>query len=459
LRHYGTYDVIVAGAGMSGVVAAAAAARHGARTLLVEGTGLIGGLITGGRLTKPTGIIQPGIYRELVKRAAGYGGADLARHELSWGSYAGVFDPETMQRVIIEVLDEAGVEYLLEAPVTDTIMDGARVRGVVVHTKAGPCSISAPVTVDTTGDGDVAALAGARAMVGDESGLTQPMTSYLRILNVSLPGLIKDCRSHPEDMVSLTVAEGADDGDGRNEDHLLTFHMEGFRARIQDARAQGFRWIVPRNRFSIRSGLLPGEVNVNATRVQGNALDPADRTRAAIEMRRQAYCLMDFLKAYVGGFENAVLFEVAPVLGVRETRRIHGDYVLTGTDVRGQARFSDAIGLCDAPVDIHEPGGEDVVMTSTGGGYGIPYRCLLPAGLDGLLTAGRCVSADPVAFGSLRNTPACALTGQAAGTAAALASSRGLEPRALTADPVQDLLRGAGIVLGTSRTDTVPAWD
>lgn len=172
-----------------------------------------------------------------------------------------------------------------------------------------------------------------------------------------------------------------------------------------------------------------------------------------MEVRRQAYCAFDFLTRFVGGFERAVLLDVAPVLGVRETRRIRGDYVLTESDVFGQARFDDAIGLCNAPVDIHEPGGTRATMTGVGSGYGIPYRCLLPEGTSGLLVAGRCISADHVAFGSTRNTPACALTGQAAGTAAATAAARGVPARAVPAGDLQQALTEEGIVLGTSPQD------
>lgn len=456
MQLFGRYDVAVVGAGVTGVVAATAAARSGARTLLVEGSGLLGGLITGGRLTKPTGVVQPGVYRELIEQTADLGGADSGVRASYWGSYTGVFDPELMQRAIIEMLERAGVEVLLFATATGVVRDGERVLGIELHTKVGPTMVLAAAVVDTTGDGDVAALAGAQFMLGRPGdGRTQPMTSYFRILGVDVPRLVEDCRAHPDDVRELVTPEDA----ASNEDYALRFFMTGFTQRIARARADGFGWSIPKDHITIKSGMLPGEINVNVTRVHGNALDPRVRTQAALQVRKQAYCAFDFLKRYVGGFEGAVFFDLAPVLGVRETRRVRGDYVLTDDDVRGEARFDDAIGLCNAPIDIHDPGGEKGVMIGVGGGYGIPYRTLLPAGIEGLLVAGRCISVEAVAFGSTRNTPACALTGEAAGIAAARSAGAGVTPRALPAREVQEVLSALGVVLGRTPDERLPGAD
>jgi glycine/D-amino acid oxidase-like deaminating enzyme len=451
MKLFGNYDVVVVGAGMTGIVSGIVSARRGARTLVVESSGLIGGLVTGGRLTKPTGLVQGGVYRELIDRAARYGGADAAPQRSYWGAYTGVFDAEVMQRVIIEALEESGVELLLFASVTDVVKEGNRVRGVVVQTKAGPELVTGSAIIDATGDGDVATLAGAEFMIGRESdGHMQPMTSYFRILNVDFPALVADLQAHPEDVAELVLPETGLD---RNESYALTFFMTGLSPRLKRAQDEGFDWIVPRDNLTVKAGMLPGEINVNVTRVQGNALDPRVRSQAVIEIRKQAYCAFDFLKRYLGGFENAILLDVAPVLGVRETRRIRGDYVLTEDDVRNEARFDDAIGLCNAPMDIHEPGGSRAIMINVGSGYGIPFRCLLPADLEGLLIAGRCLSVDHMAFASTRNTPACALTGQAAGIAAAEAVSNGVSPREVPVPKIQAELTAAGIVLGTQEAD------
>ncbi len=451
MQLYGDYDVIVVGAGVTGIVSAVAAAREGSSVLLVESSGILGGLITGGRLSKPTGIVQPGVYRELIERAADYGGADPAVQTSYWGTYSGVFDTEVMQRVIIEVIEEAGVEVLLYAHTAGVVREGNVVRGVELVTKSGPQLALANTVVDASGDGDVAAFAGANFMFGrPEDGLVQPMTSYFRILNVNFADLARDCQEHPEDIWEVVIPDGAGES---NDDYVLRFFATGFVDRIEQARREGFPWIVPKNHITVKAGLLPGEINVNVTRVQGNALDPKVRSRATLEVRKQAYCAFDFLKQYVGGFEASTLLDISPVLGVRETRRIKGDYVLTETDVRSEARFDDAIGLSNAPIDIHEPGGEKGIMISVGQGYGLPYRCLLPEGIEGLLVAGRCISVDAVAFGSTRNTPVCALGGQAAGVAAARSARLGVTPRELPIAEIQDALTAIGVQLGNRATD------
>jgi flavin-dependent dehydrogenase len=198
---FGTYDVVVTGAGSSGIVAAIRAAREGANVLLLEGTGFLGGLITGGRLTKPTGLINSAIFHEMLERCVGYKGADGRVRESYWGKYTGTFDAEVMQRVIIEMVEEAGVEVLLRANVIQTVMKDGAVHGLVIRTKSGESLVLAKAFIDASGDGDVAALAGARFMLGREGdGLTQPITSYFRVLNVDVCALIGDAEAHRADM-------------------------------------------------------------------------------------------------------------------------------------------------------------------------------------------------------------------------------------------------------------------
>ncbi len=444
MEFFGEYDVVVVGAGVTGTVASLRAARDGARTLLLEGSGVLGGLLTGGRLTKPTGLINGGVFKDLLERCAAYGGADTKTRESYWGAYTGAFDAETMQRVIIEAMEEAGVEVLLRAQATGAVMDGNTLRGLRIQTKSGTKLVLAKVFIDSSGDGDLAALAGAPFMIGRPSdGLVQPMTSYFRVINVDMPRLVEDCRAHRDDFTDFVIPEGT-----RNEDFVMKFVVTGLTKRIAQAERDGFKWIIPKDHMTLKSGLIPGEININVTRVHGNALDDRTLSRAELEIRKQAYSAFDFLKRYVGGFENAIFLEVAPKLGVRETRRIKGRYVLTEHDVRNQARFDDAIGICNSPVDIHEPGGKTAVMDHVGSGYGIPFRCLVPEAIDGLYVAGRCVSADEVAFGSTRNVPACATTGEAAGAAAALAVRSGTSAAMVRVSEVQAALRKSGVILG-----------
>lgn len=444
---FGDYEVVIAGAGVSGVVAAIRAAREGARALLVEGSGFIGGLVTSGRLTKPSGVINGGVFADLLARCAAYDAADNTTRTASWGSYTGSFDAEVMQRVIFEALEEAGVEVLLRAQVVSAVMQNHTVRGLEIQTKSGRKLVLGRICIDASGDGDVAALAGAEFMVGRSTdGLTQPMTSYMRVLNVDIPALVRDCQQHREDVRDLMLPETVGT---RNEDYVMIFVATGFAQRISDAKRDGFHWIIPRDDLTLKAGLIPGELNINVTRFHGNALDDRVLSRAEIEIRRQAYCAFDFLKRYVRGFENAIFLEVAPKLGVRETRRIRGQYVLSETDVRSGVRFDDAIGLCNAPISYHDPDGDKAVMQGVGGGYGIPLRCLIPSGVDSLLVAGRCISVDEIAFASTRNVPACAITGEAAGAAAAYCARTETSTSMLLAKDIQPTLKRAGVVLGT----------
>lgn len=444
---FGSYDVVVTGAGSSGIVAAIRAAREGAKTLLLEGTGFLGGLITGGRLTKPTGLINSAIFHEMLDRCVGYHGADGRVRESYWGKYTGTFDAETMQRVIIEMVEEAGVEVLLRATVTETVMKDGAMHGLVIRTKSGESLVLAKAFVDASGDGDVAALAGADFMLGREGdGLTQPITSYFRLLNVNVPDLIADCEANRGDMWEVVYPKEAGD---KNEDYVMAVLLTGFQQRIKDKVAEGFNWIIPKDHITMKTGLIPGEISVNVTRFQGNGLDDRDLSQAEIEIRKQAYCAFDFLQRYVKGFETAIFLEVAPKLGIRETRRVTGQYVLTEADVRGNKRFDDAIGLCNSPVDVHEPGGSRAIMDHVGVGYGIPYRTMVPLKIDNLVMAGRCISVDEIAFGSTRNVPACTMTGEAAAIAASLAAKRGVSVSAIPASEVQARLRELGVWLGT----------
>jgi hypothetical protein len=451
---FGKYDVVVVGAGITGVVASIRAARQGVKTLLVEGSGVLGGLVTGGRLTKPTGLINGGVFKELINRAAEYKGADDQIRSSYWGSYTGVFDAEVMQRVIIDVVEESGVEVLLHAQVTDILNEGKKVKGIQIQTKSGVKLILAKVVIDASGDGDVADLSGAEFMLGrPQDGLTQPITSYFRVLNVDIPAVAKDFKENEDDMWELVVPEKED---VTNEDFALLFFATGLTKRIERAKKEGFNWIIPKNHMTFKAGLIPGELNINVTRFHGNGLDERTLSRAEIEIKKQAYSAYDFLKKYVKGFENSLFLEVAPKLGIRETRRIVGEYILTENDIRSQARFDDAIGLINSPIDVHEPGGEKAIMDNVGTGYGIPFRCLIPKDVDGLLVAGRCISVDEIAFGSTRNVPACAVTGEAAAIAAAIAVQNNILPREVPISEVQSELTKSNIPLGSKQDSLNP---
>jgi hypothetical protein len=442
----GTYDVAVIGAGVAGIVAAIRSAREGASTVLLEASSFLGGLVTGGRLTKPSGVINGGVFAELLERCVELGAADREIRRSYWGAYTGSFDSETMQRAIVEALDDAGVEVLFRVPVVAAMVDDHRIREVVVQGKSGRRSVSAAVFVDSSGDGDLATLAGVSSEIGRASDhRVQPMTAYVRVVNVDLPRFVDDCRAHPDDITDLVLP----DGPGRmNQDYVLNFLATGFRKRIAQARSEGFEWIIPKDQITFKSGLIPGELNLNVTRFHGDGLDDRVLSRAEIVLRQQAYCAFDFLRRYVRGFEDAIFLEVAPKLGVRETRRIKGRYLLTEADVRGGVRLPDSIGLCNAPISAHDPEGDKTILEGVGRGYTIPLGCLQPLGVSGCFVAGRCISVDEVAFASTRNVPACATTGEAAGVAAALCACTLVDTNNVPIDQIQMRLKDCGVLLG-----------
>lgn len=440
---FGTYDVVVAGAGVTGVTAAISAGRAGARTLLVEGTGFIGGNVTAGRLTKPTGTVDRGIFWEMMSRASDLGGADVSVQDAGWGEYRGIFDPEVLLRVMLQMLDEANVEVLLHAQVTDVI-GPSPAKGIEVLVKSGRKIILAGAIVDASGDGDVAALAGADFALGNiDSGHVQPMSCYLRMINVETPVLARYIQDNPDEFTSVVLPPSG--GDNR-EDYTFRLLASGFISLIKEGRAEG-KWTFPKNYLTVKTGLLPGEINLNITRFQGDALDERVLSRAEIELRKQAYDAVDFCKSYLPGFEHAALLDVAPKLGVRETRRIIGDYVLSGEDVKGGRSFPDSIGYARAPIDVHEAGGEGGGIIGVESGYDVPYASLLPKDVEGILVAGRCMSVDEIAFGSTRNIPVCVLTGEAAGIAAAIAVQSKSTPRSVDISKIQSVLHQRGVAI------------
>ena len=440
-----TADVLVIGAGPAGLAAAISSARHGARTVLVEQHGYVGGNLTAG-LVGPcmtsysldgTQQLIKGVFEELVLRMEAQGSAIHPSKIPAGSAYAGFityghdkvtpFDPEAVKAVAAEMCLEARVELLLHATVVQTLMDGDRVSGVVVSSKSGLEVIEAEITVDCSADADVAARAGVKVQVGrDEDGLTQPMTLFFRVGNVVDDVVEEYVRSHPDD-------------------------IRPFASLVDEARAAG-EFTIPRRGIGMYKTLQSGVWRVNTTRVQRlDGTDVGDLTKAEIEGRRQVMQLMDFFRRRLPGFADCVLLDTAATIGVRETRRIVGEYTLTLDDLATGRDFDDVIALCGYPVDIHSPtdagGGVDEDL-HTANAYQIPYRCLVPLDCEQLLVAGRSVSSTHEALGAIRVMPPAFAMGQAAGTAAALAFADGVSPRTLDVGKLQQVLLVDGAYLG-----------
>lgn len=388
-------DIIVAGGGPAGVAAAVAAARLGARVTLVERYGFLGGMSTAGFvfpfMTHYAGdrpIIR-GIWGEMRNRLAAYPYGYKASTHLGLRHFC--FDLEGLKHIWLEMCLEAGVTLQLHTLIADALTDGDRVTGIVTHSKSGREELAAPVTIDATGDGDVAARAGAPFEIGRrEDGLMQPMSMHFRMAGVDM------ARMPTREEISALYKRDKDAGLLHNpRENVLWFDTPH-----------------------------PDQVHFNTTRivkVDGTKRD--DLTAAEIEGRRQTHEMAAWLVRTVPGFEHAYLHGVAAQVGVRETRRIIGEYVVTEDELLAETIFPDAIALSAYPVDIHSPTGAGTVMKHLpfGAYYSIPYRALVPVRTDGLLVAGRPISTTHEAHSATRIQAVAAATGEAAGTAAALA--------------------------------------
>ncbi len=427
-------DVIVAGGGPAGIGAAVAAARLGARTLLVEQYGVLGGMATAGlvlhfqRWTIGGRRIIGGLAWELARRIAAMN--DHFNPPGSWNSGwegAGIppFDPEHLKCVADSMVLESGAEVLLHTFICGPVLSDGGVEGLVVENKSGRQALRGKIVIDATGDGDVAARAGAPYEKGrGDDGSMQAMTMCFRVANADYEALAQ----HPtENGADLVVREA-----------MLKAMAAGILPAV------GGPWIVP----SVR-----GEFRINAARQWGDCTSAEDLTRASMAGRRLVWTFFEWLRESFPEFRNAHIMDSGFQIGTRESRRILGDYVLGVEDVQSAARPPDTIALGGHAIDIHSTTASAAHrMDYLPGAYGIPYRCLLPRGVENLLVAGRCLSATHEALASARVMAQCMAMGEAAGTAAALAVRGGLSPRGV--DPAA--LHEALLVQGAILDDGIP---
>jgi FAD dependent oxidoreductase len=425
------YDVVVVGAGAAGSAAAITASRRGARTLLLDRLAFMGGTSTA-VLDTFYAFYTPG---PAPRRVVGGLGWEVARRLTAdgvaferpntYGAGTGVtYDAEALKVLWERLADDAGVELLLHTWATGARLDGDRRLGAVrLWNKGGERWVEGDAFVDASGDADLAALAGAGYDDAKTTGTVQSLSTLFKVANVDV-------------------------------DRASAVPKRELWARMREAVERGaFR--LPRVEGSWHRTPYPGVVLVHMTRIPNvDATDPAELTRAEVEGRRQVQEYLRFLRSCAPGFETAVLVATSPAIGVRESRRVHGDYRLTREDVLGGRRFTDEIALCGAPIEDHGAGGgTDWQYVGDGGVYGIPARCLLPAGIEALLVAGRCFSATHDAHASARSMATCMAMGQAAGTAAATAAEAGTTPRAIDAAALRARLLADGALLEPVETD------
>jgi glycine/D-amino acid oxidase-like deaminating enzyme len=425
-------DVLVVGSGSAGSTAAIAAARAGARTMLLERYGFLGGTSTlvldtfygfytpGSKPLKVVGGIPDDVVTGLKKFSACF------ERPNTYGAGTGVtYHPDYLKVVWEKLARDAGVRVLLHAWVQDVETSGDRVTGVVVATKMGLRRIDAKIVVDASGDADVCYHAGVPFELAGERDPAQTLTTTFRMCNV--------------------------DAAKRKAVPKAKFH------ELMASAAGSGRYDLPRKEGSDHPMPVPGMTSTIMTRLQSfetrdgvvvNATDPELLSRAEMDGRRQALEYVRFLRDRVPGYEEAHLAGFGVQIGIRETRRVHGEARLTREDVLSARQFDDQIGLCGAPIEDHH-GGADTTWQYLPDGQcvGIPYRTLLPQKMTNLLVAGRCFSATHDAHASVRSMAQCMAMGQAAGTAAAIAHARGTSPKEIPVSELLDRLRKSGALL------------
>jgi ribulose 1,5-bisphosphate synthetase/thiazole synthase len=479
-------DVLVVGGGTAGFVAAIAAARNGANVLVLEQRDHLGGTHSGGmvmmirsmrHMRAPNGMDQKrlmmtryessfddeqivrSIAQEYIDRMLDIGSA--------WGQKGQaatrqLFDPEIAKWVIQDMVQEAGAEIWLNSNVTEILAADGSVHGVALENLRERVEIHAPVIIDATGDADICAAAGADYEVGSpDDGRCQPMSLYFIMAGVDL------------DKTLAYAQECAAAGEFTQEyaDTLLTLKREQkpltmfpFKGKIKEALQNG-EYPLPYNletvnpdtlsyivrpmfrggrfRYDVTSHNMDMAYNVDGT-------NRIELTKATLAMRDLANRMAVFYRKYIPGYENSYLSHTAQSVGVRDTRRIVCDYTITQEDVLAGRSFEDGIGRYGSLMDVHDKSGKKALALTEVGGKGwfhIPFRAMLPKGVKNVIVAGRSISADYNAQGSVRSQAACMVTGQAAGTAAALAVRGNIEPREIDVAKLQTVLKSQDQVI------------
>lgn len=417
-------DVLVLGAGPAGIGAAVWAARTGASTMLVEQAGDVGGISTIGMMSHWTGRTEGGFYDEILERSS-----DLNHTTEDYGfngSPRQIINPERLKTVYLQILNEAGVKLRLYTFASNVIMEGNTIKGVILESKSGREAVLAKVIIDCTGDGDIAAKAGAAYCLGRETdGSMQPASIMFKVGGV---------------------------------DYSRAIFPGGFEHKIEvpagEIQALGKQLLpFPAGHVLLYRTSLPGVVTCNMTNCTGiDGTNAEDLVKATVICREQMDPIVAFLRQYAPGYENCYVLSSASLIGIRETRHFKGIQTITEQDIQDARVFDDwVVTKAHFNFDVHNMTGNGLDETGSQEnfrqmkGYTIPYGCLVPETVDGLLLAGRNISGTHMAHANFRVMPICINMGQAAGIAAALAVKHNVLPRDVSVSEIQQILRQNGV--------------
>jgi ribulose 1,5-bisphosphate synthetase/thiazole synthase len=432
-------DVLVVGSGPGGLAAALASARTGVRTTLLERYGCFGGNITQVGVEgfawyrHEQTVDSEGIGIEFEERAKAMGAAVPEPQSVSHA-----LDAEMFKYVADVLVQEAGVEPMLHRTFVAPIVEGSVLRGVIVESKAGREAILAQRIVDATGDADVAARAGARVHKTPREQMMSASVMF-SMTGVNKQRFIDAVKADPQ-----TYRDWVGNGEwnietsGKEDELFSPFLRKPFKQAVQAG-------VIPASLATLAGtwGAVSDQGDLtylNLVFLSADGTDPADLTRGEIEGRRQAIHAVEALRHFMPGCENAKLRNFGMTIGIRDTRKIDAVYNLTAHDVREQGRFEDSIGIFPEFID----GYGLLILPTTGRYFHVPYRALVPHGIDHLVVAGRCIGGDKVSHAAVRNMMCCAVSGQGAGTAAALAVKHAVSFRHLDVSTVQSELRRQG---------------
>ncbi len=444
------YEVVVIGGGPGGLPAAIAAARMGARVILVERNAFLGGTAASGLgilgyIDRQGNKALGGIAQEFIDRLTEIGGS-TGHYRCPVHNSITPISPDLFKIVAVEMCEQAGVDILFCNELLDVQVDNGKVSRIAVFGKCTRTEIAADVFIDGTGDGDLAYMAGANYVNGqDETGIMQPGTLMFTVSDFDLERLFSYVQEHPEDLgIKEEYADGYNIDFFRNtKGHCFI----GLQNLISQAKKND-EFDVPRNQFIYITTASDKLLAVNTSRlININASDPFELSGGLVTGYKQVLQIIKFMNKYIPGFENARLSQISPSLGIRETRHFEGIDHLKVEEIYAKKTKLNAIALCAYNIDIHSGTSEIIDLTLVEKAFGIPYGCLVPKHIDGLLLSGRTISVDSKVYAATRVMGPCMAVGEAAGIAAALSIRTNTPVAKLAIAEIKEILIRNGAIL------------